>query len=87
MKIHSNKLSIYQTLALNLTSNNCIHAHTCVKYRTSLPQVIWNEGKYRQLNYMRVLYIEFKPWNKLSNLKQKNFPEKKKKRKLKTNKY
>ena len=56
-----------------------IHAHTCVKYRTSLPQVIWNEGKYRQLNYMQVLYIEFKPWNKLSNLKQKNFPEKKKK--------
>ena len=28
---------------------------------------------------MQVLYIEFKPWNKLSNLKQKNFPEKKKK--------
>lgn len=29
---------------------------------------------------MQVLYIEFKPWNKLSNLKQKNFPEKKKKK-------
>lgn len=59
--------------------------HTCVKYRTSLPQVIWNEGKYRQQNYMQVLYMEFKPWNKLSNFKQKNFPGKK--RNLKTNEH